>query len=373
LLARGWPLLPYVILFAIFAIAAVRTGLNPAQQPGRLAVAVAAAILIIMVGLRFEVGADWFAYRYMLDDIGRRTLAYALVRTDPAYGSVNWIAAQAGWEIWFPNLVCASLFTWGLIALCRQQPNPALALAVAIFLVVVVGMGFTRQSAALGLVMLAIAQHTRGATLRMAISLLFAITFHSSSVIMIPILALLSIRRGIGTVLLVALLAIILVYQFYGSILLLLDRYTTTIFTATGAVPRLLMSAVPALIFLSFRRRLARDAGEVRLWSIFSILALLSVTLLFVVESTTVVDRLGLYLVPLQIVVWSRVPYAFGVRSGPNMTMMFGILTYSFAVLMAWLTIGNYGQVWMPYKNYVTNPVSTRVPPPWMRQWRQWR
>ena len=46
-------------------------------------------------------------------------------------------------------------FTYGLFRICRQQPNPWLALVVATpFLIIVVGMGYTRQAAAMGFLMI---------------------------------------------------------------------------------------------------------------------------------------------------------------------------------------------------------------------------
>ncbi len=43
----------------------------------------------------------------------------------------------------------------GLVQFCRKQPLPWLALAVAApFIIIVVGMGYTRQSVALGFILL---------------------------------------------------------------------------------------------------------------------------------------------------------------------------------------------------------------------------
>lgn len=363
-------MLPYVILFAIFAIAAIRAGVNPARQPRRWVLVATATILIIFVGLRYEVGADWYNYLYLYNKITHGSLGAALATSDPAYAVLNWIAGKAGLAIWFPNLICATLFTWGLIAFSRQQPNPALALAVAVYVVVLVGMGYTRQSAALGLVMLAITQHLRGQTVRMGISLLFALTFHSSSAVMIPVLALAAAGRGIGTFLTALLLGLLLLYQFYGSLLVLVGRYTVETFVAAGAVPRLLLNLIPALIFLSIPRRLSRNPAEVRLWSIFALLTFVSVAALFAVSSSTVVDRLGLYIAPLQIFVWSRLPAAFGSGPRQNMLIMSGILAYSFAIEMAWLTYGYWGYAWLPYQNYLWETVGGRAPPPWFYEMR---
>ena len=68
---------------------------------------------------------------------------------------LNWFAGQNELGIWFVNTICGGIFSYGLIAFARSQPRPWLALAVAVpYLIIVVAMGYTRQAAAIGFVML---------------------------------------------------------------------------------------------------------------------------------------------------------------------------------------------------------------------------
>lgn len=111
-----------------------------------------------------------------------RSLAWSLGHTDPGYALVNWEVGRMGLRIWAVNLICASIFTVGLLSLCRLQPKPLLAVLVAVpYLVIVVAMGYTRQSAAIGFLMLGLSQYVRRATFRMLISLLLAASFHKCS------------------------------------------------------------------------------------------------------------------------------------------------------------------------------------------------
>lgn len=323
---------------------------------------------MIIIGLRDQVGGDWWNYLYMFDRIKGRSLANAMGIAEPGYALLNWLAWKAGWGIWFPNLVCAAIFTWGLIAFCRLQPNPALALAVAVYLIILVGMGYTRQSAALGFVMLAATQHSKGALIKMAVSLTFAVAFHTSSAVMIPVFALALARRGFGAALTLAFVGLFMAYQLFGDMQALLFRYQTYAFTATGAVPRLLMNLIPALIFLTFPRRLSPDDTERRLWSIFSVLTLLSFVLLFFLDSAVIADRLGLYLTPLQIFVLSRVPAAFGTKSSQNLFLLTAILAYSLLIEIVWLSFGTWAHAWLPYRNYLWETVTERKPPRWFRE-----
>lgn len=316
------------------------------------------------------MGGDWWNYLFMMVRIRGHSLGGALTVVEPGYGFLNWIASEAGWGIWFPNLVCAAIFVWGLLAFSRRQPNCWLAVAVAIpYFVIVVAMGYTRQSAALGFVMLAIARSARGEMAKAAGFLGIAVLFHTSSIVMWPVLGLAAARRGPGTVLLIGILGGIVLYEVAGHLHELVGRYIGGGFVSSGAVPRLVMNVLPAIVFVTFRAQLVRNRMELRLWTTMSLLSLLSVALLLVFSaSSAIADRLGLYLIPLQIVVWSRLPAIFGTRSRQSMAVLIGILVYSFLVEILWLNFGTWGHAWLPYRNYLWETATQKTPPRWFRQ-----
>jgi hypothetical protein len=340
----------------------VKAGLNPAGKQRRNLSLVAAALTLI-IGLRREVGADWTNYLHVFEHIKMLSMKQAMLRIEPAYGLLNWIAVQLGWGIWFVNLVCAGFFVWGLVTFCRQQPTPAIALLIALpYLIIGVAMGYTRQSAALGLVLLALSQYFRGATAHMIISLVFAAAFHNSALIMVPLLALAAAQRRTDTTIIVTLLMVAVAYQFYDHILARLTAYSETAYTAGGAAPRVAMNVIPAIIFLIFRRRFTAPLEELRLWTIFAFASLLTIVLLFVLQSTTLVDRIGIYLIPLQLFVLSRLPIVFGSPSRQNMLVVFGLIAYAAAVQFVWLSYGTWGRAWIPYNNYIWDSIEGGEP-----------
>lgn len=361
-------MLPYLIVFGLFAVQAVRTGFNPATASNKWLIA-AGAILVVMIGLRREVGSDWWPYIFIFREIQAMNLIEALQRIEPGYALLNWIAASLGWELWFPNLICAAIFVWGLIAFCRQQPNPSLALLVAFaYLVTVVAMGYTRQSVSLGFELIAITQLMKGNLVRLALSTGLAILFHTSAIVLAPIFAVALARRGLGPIILLGLLTAMLAYQSLGGVLQLFSRYTELTITSSGAVPRLLMNLFPALIFFTFPRRLTLNDVELRLWTIISLLVILSVALLFFFASSTIVDRVGLYFIPLQIFVLSRLPTVLGTPSRPSALVLTAVIVYSFLTQIVWLQFGAMSRYWIPYKNYLWDSGPDRPPPRWYRE-----
>ncbi len=356
-------MLPYLILFAFVAVGAIAAALKPASiRPPRLIIP--ALIIILMIGFRREVGGDWWNYLIILDRVAPLDLFAALQRTEPAYGLLNWIAARPDWGIWFPNLVCGAIFTWGLVAFCRLQPNAWLALAVAVpYFVIGVGMGYTRQSAAIGLVMLALTSFYRGETLRMVAYVTFAAMFHTSALIMIPLLGLAVVRQGVLATALLAMAAAFLYYQFSDRLLGRFETYTNRTYEGGGTVLRLAMNVIPALIFLAFRRRFSTTVSEMRLWSIMALFTCLSMILVFLVSATVIVDRLALYMIPLQILVLSRIPAVFGTGSRQNILFLSLILAFSLILEVAWLNLGRWGHAWLPYRNYLWDAGTGEAPP----------
>lgn len=102
-------------------------------------------LIALMVGLRYEVGADRPTYKILFSYAAYADLGRMLSLGDPAFQMLNWTVRQMGAEIWLVNLVGAAIFSWGLLRFTQAQPSPWLAVLVAIpYLVTVVAMGYTR-------------------------------------------------------------------------------------------------------------------------------------------------------------------------------------------------------------------------------------
>ena len=120
----------------------------------------------LLIGLRDEVGGDWGNYFRYLSDVAGRDLDDVIQMGDPGYEVLNWISVQIDWGIYGVNLMCGVFFATGLVVFCRHQRLPWLALAVAVpYLLIVVAMGYSRQGVALGIAMLGLTALGRGSTL----------------------------------------------------------------------------------------------------------------------------------------------------------------------------------------------------------------
>ena len=336
-------MMPYLLLFAVIGASAK----NAKPNLGWLLF----WPLVLMIGLRHEVGGDWGAYIRHFESYATESWAALLSAKEPGYAVLNGLAASMGWSYYGTNLFCAFLFTYGLWRFCRAQPLPALALAVAVpYLITVVAMGYTRQSVAIGLSLLALLALERQHWLRFVAWVLLAATFHNSAVVLL-ILAL-AISGGGWWWRMPLMVAVALVaYQsiLASSIDNYLVNYEQAGYQSQGAAIRVAMNALPALLFLRWQKTLQLADIQVRLWRLMAYAALAMGLALAVASSSTAVDRLALYLIPLQLFVWSRMPVRFGRLDRQWVTY---VLAYSFAVLIVWLFFAANSSYWLPYQFY---------------------
>jgi hypothetical protein len=342
----------YWALFGFFAAGALAARpIRPGVQVRQPYLIVGAILTALLIGFRYKVGADWLTYDFMFDYAARASLGRVVQLGDPAYEIVNWTVQQVGGAIWMVNLVCGAIFTWGLLRFCRAQPDPWLAVAIAVpYLIIVVAMGYTRQAVALGILMAGLAAFQRGgSTVRFAVYVAVAALFHKTAVVAFPLAALASPRNRLLNLLIAIAASIALYDMFLGDAMdQFIQRYIKVGYSSQGAGIRVAMNLVAALAFWIAGRRMQFTETEWKLWRNFSLAAVGFLILLFVLPSSTAVDRMSLYVMPLQIAVLSRVPLALNSSFGGRAA----VLTYVALVEFVWLNFAQHAQFWVPYQLY---------------------
>lgn len=343
-------MLVYWLLFAFFAAGALfaQVKLDAAPSP-RPMLAVGAFIVAVLIGFRYQVGADWLTYKFIFQRAASADLFAVLKLGDPAYQGLNWIVQQMDVDIWLVNAVCALIFTWGLFRFCMAQPVPWAALLLAIpYVVVVVAMGYTRQGVALGILMAGLASFSRNASpIRFAAYVVAAALFHRSAVVAFPLVALATDRNRAMNLLLAIAVSIMLYDFFLGDALDdYVENYIKTRYSSQGAAIRLAMNMVAVGTLWLFGKRLRFNEVEWKLWRNFAIASVFLVVLLVVVPSTTAVDRMSIYVMPLEIAVLARLPLAFRTR----LPAIVAIIAFCFAVQFVWLNFAQHSKYWVPYQ-----------------------
>lgn len=348
--------MPYWLLFLVPAIAVLQERPGQLRTRRRKPTLIGATLLLtVMIGFRYEVGADWGAYLRYLDRSRYLSFTEVFGESDPGYILLNWLAAQTFGEIWAANLLCGLLFSIGLVTFARAQPRPWLTLLVATpYLVIVVAMGYSRQGVAIGLALLGLVALTRDrSTVKFVIWIALAAAFHKTALLLVPIAAL-SVNRGrVWTACWVGGATLLLYYLFLeDSVDRFMYIYIERELESQGTAIRIAMNALPSGIFLLYRRRFHLMPGELKLWTNMALIALAFIAAFIVSPSSTAVDRMALYFVPLQFFVLARLPDAFPMKEKRLSPITLGIIGYSAAVQFVWLNFAAHADAWVPYQFY---------------------
>lgn len=356
-------MLTYWLMFLLPALAALmmetqRTravaGVEPATP--NEAWFVVGLVLTLLIGLRYEVGGDWFAYFYYLDDVAGLPFDEVFLKGDPGYHLLNWLSLELDWDIFGVNVIAGAIFAVGLLAFCRHLPRPWLALAVAVpYLVIVVAMGYTRQGVALGLAMLGLVALGRKGTVGFVFWVMLAATFHKTAVLLLPLAALagannrfVAIAWGVGS--------LALGYWLFleDSAEKLYVNYVEAEYQSSGAMIRLVMNLVPAAILFIWRKKFAFSEAEWRLWFLFALISMALFGAFLASPASTAVDRIALYMLPLQLVVFAHVPDVLADARETDVSVpLLGVLAYYGLVAFVWLNFADHSFAWLPYRFYL--------------------
>jgi len=344
-------MIPYIVTFFIPALIAM---MQPVHKPWkRLEAWIPVAIyLIIFIGLRDNVGSDWANYlRIFHRDAMHMSYMDALTHEDPAFYLLMVWVAEMGWTIHVVYLVSSVFFTLGLVIFVRRMPNPWLALVVAIgYTVLTSGMGYVRHGVAFGFSLWAITALLDRRFIKFFILVATAATFHKSAVIMLGF----GLFYGGKGKYLKVLATIIIGAGIYAAFMSgneegYVKLYIKGNLESSGAYIRTFMNVIPAFFFFYFRKKWKRFWPDgYTLWYLMALGVLFTVPM--VMAFSTATDRISMYLIPLQFVVFSHLPLLFRGNMAPK-TTTFLIVGYYGLVYFVWLNFASWASFWTPYHN----------------------
>ncbi len=152
------------------------------------------------------------------------------------------------------------------------------------------------------------------------------------------------------------LLLLMIIPIFYGAWdLLLADRqetlwrsYVEARMASSGAYIRVTMNLIPSLLLLAYRKEWKRSFDDYHFWFWIAIGSIISIG--FVTIASTAVDRITLYFIPIQLIVYSRLPYLARRQISPQAIKAIIVLVYAVA-LFVWLNYADNAYAWLPYGN----------------------
>jgi hypothetical protein len=318
--------------------------------------AVYAVAIALFIGGRWKTGGDWGNYYVNLEPFYQLRLGEAAAQSkDVGFTFLSIIAAQ------FPTgMVVITMFSGIVMAIALtifslKQPRPWLCMAVAFpYLVVVCGMGYIRQGIAISFIMIGLTALENGRVSRYVWWVVTGALFHATALLMIPLGALISRQNR---PLMIALVGGATLVAFR----LLIEDRTDTLVNAyvdqsaesSGALVRAFMGALPAIVFLIFRKQFGLQGGFLLAWMALSVAAIATVPAVVLFPSSTVIDRLALYLLPVQCFIYSRIPDALAKTPQQRALYGLGILGLYAAVFFTFINFGDHARAWIPYRFYL--------------------
>ena len=118
----------------------------------------------------------------------------------------------------------------------------------------------------------------------------------------------------------------------------------------TGALFRIALTFLATFIFFILRKKLITNLFENKVYlflTSFFIFSIIPINFFPVL-----IDRINFFLIPIQIFVFSRLPYIFNIHR-TQLYIHISIILLYLLVLMIWIMFATHVRFWLPYQNYL--------------------
>lgn len=323
-------------------------------------------ILFLMTALRFEVGGDWSNYLMIYKFFSHVEFSEALQITDSGYAVFNYISQQMGIsDTILVNTLCSLVFYLCLYKICQRFQYYWLPLLISFpYLIVVVSMGYTRQSVAIALSMLALMFALDKKKFYFFIYFVLAFLFHKSAIIMLVFLPFFFMNHFFNKNM------ILFIYAFFSFLMISVVIYYSSIsgdniytdqgsgVSSAGALFRVVVHFMTLVFYLIYRSALKKNYPN--LIRLFDYMSLLVVYVFFLaIVFSTLADRFNLYLISYDIFVLTLLA---PILATFNRYFMIGsLIFFNSIMLIIWLNFGAWSHAWVPYQSYLSNFISGAI------------
>jgi hypothetical protein len=315
-------------------------------------------VLLVFLGLRYEVGPDWPQYGNIFLDLQYYDVTNAVVSREPGFIALNKVCDLLGFGFQGVVFVCALVFLIGMFAYAGQTANAWIAVAVITpYLIFVIAMSGIRQAAAMGIIYLILARWTKFSFITKVALILGAATVHNSALFALGLIAFEDRKWLLPKILVTGLLVWYLVNSeaVTATLSYYQNDYVNQNMESSGAFLHVLLSAFPAALFLYNRKRIAAAGWGNAQVTAGSFAAIFALPLLMF--SSTGVDRLALYLSYVQMWAYPALVSTFAEtrgnlgKRGIWLAMISGIII---TVFLGFFIFGNHSVAYVPYRNVLT-------------------
>lgn len=315
---------------------------------------------IVLLGIfafstfRFEVGCDWSGYLNQFRIQEFSTLSEALERGEPLWWATIHGIHQLALSYPWVNVASSAIFFLGIHVLARRQQDP-LSFIIFLFPILIINLPMSgiRQGVAVGIMCFAFVAFIDKRILWFVIWTLLASMFHSSAIIFMLLAPLTMGEVTRKRIFLAALLAIPgLFFILTGDVgQQAISRYVGAGVDAAGALFRGGLLVITGIAYLLIFKK-AWDKDYKSDSSLMMIGSLLMVSLVAILPiSSVIADRVAYYLIPIQAMIFARIPF-LAVRN----SKLYAVLPYIalLLVFVVWTYFSrHFQQCYVPYDTWL--------------------
>ena len=131
----------------------------------------------------------------------------------------------------------------------------------------------------------------------------------------------------------------------------LVKYYVIQEYRSEGAFIRIAMLAIPSILLLIWPNRFKMHSLEKSFWKWIALSSLMFLILLLLTDLSTALDRMALYFLPIQLVVFSYLPEIFRTHSSINQILVLSSTIYFLLIQFVWLFFASFSKFWLPYQS----------------------
>ena len=345
----------YITLF--FSMIFFRFSLVGQERLKNLAYKVLFWFLFLFSSFRLQVGCDWS--NYLLQYEGYRFAKWTSIIpsfTEPFYIAILRLVYFFDLSFMWLNVIFSGVFFYGVNKLALRQKDP-FAFLLFLFPILILNMPMSgiRQGAAIGMMCLGFVAFMDKKLLSYIFFTFMAIGFHTSALIFLALAPFVHSQFSIKRLFLAVLLSLPMLFILYQSSIaeIISVRYLDTEYEAAGAVYRLGSLLISSIVFFLFFKNKIKALFQ-KEYSILVLGFLIAVACFFMIPfSSTIADRFGYYLIPLQAMFFAQIPYLKNLRYKFMWTAFPYILVS--VIFMGWVSLSALFDIcYDPYLNYIT-------------------
>ena len=321
--------------------------------------------LFFFSAFRWEVGCDWMGYLHhwwLYSEFG----VNIVLLNEPLWWLLIQLIQWTGLPYPWLNVASSLIFFIGIHALASRQKDP-LGFLIILFPILIINMPMSgiRQGAAIGVLCFSFCAFQDKKPFRAFIWISLASLFHFSAFLFFSILPLISgnnLKRRIFIVCLLFIPSMYFIILMTGLQDAIANRFNHSGPDAHGAVFRVMLLFITAIFYLLIMRKkwkkLSPEISRLATLSSFAMLLTLPLALI----SSMVGDRVSYFLIPLQAMILSNIPF-LPIRQYRPIYSIAPYLLLGFTFLIWTSYSWHFNQCYVPYKTWILGF------PPEIRAW----